>query len=125
MTSPMIAPIIVFLADSTLDLSPPESIHWTPPQIKKRTAMMIAMMIRKVTTLLTIGPNWLPWRLQMLPNPLGQGSTGMFPWANAGRAKASVASDPLRRLVIFFICLIYVRIFFGGLSIVKIVNLRD
>ncbi len=42
MTNPTIAAIIVFLALSTLALSPPESIHRIPPQIRKKRAINTA-----------------------------------------------------------------------------------
>ena len=121
MTSPIIEPIIVSLADSTLDLSPPESIHLIPPQIKRNTAITIAAMIRKVIMLLIIAPKESGFTLQSLlppPNPCGQGF--IVPWANAGSAAVSVNSDPLRRLTIVFIYLIHSKTLSDRLSIVNL-----
>ena len=53
-TRPMIAAMIVFRADSTAALSPPEKIHLSPPQIRKMRATITAItkritMIPKIT----------------------------------------------------------------------------
>lgn len=111
--------MIVPLADSTLDLSPPESIHLIPPQTRNMTAITMAPIIRMVMMLLTIAPKSLPWVLHILPpSPVGQGFI-VPPCANAGRAGISVASDPVVRPKSFFIYLIYSRIFIIDLSRVK------
>ena len=61
---PIMDAIIVFRADSTLDLSPPEVIHLIPPQIRKNKAMSAAAIKRIVTTDEITGPILFAFKLQ-------------------------------------------------------------
>ena len=49
-TKPIIAAIIVFRADSTAVLSPPEKIHFKPPQIRKIKATITEITKRIIIT---------------------------------------------------------------------------
>ena len=62
--SPMIEAIIVFRADSTLALSPPEVIHLIPPKIRKNKAINAAAIKKIVTTDEITGPILFALRLQ-------------------------------------------------------------
>ena len=64
--SPTMAAIIVLRADSTFALSPPESIHLIPPQIRKINAKTIAMIIIHVKRK---GSELCGVRRQREPNP--------------------------------------------------------
>ena len=100
-TKPTMPPIIVLLADSTFALSPPDMIHFMPPQTRKRTAMITAITTRTVITLLTTLPKSPELILQiLLVNPDGQGLTLV---ANAGSANVSEAISPVVVVISFFI----------------------
>lgn len=87
----MIDAMIVFRADSTFDLSPPEVIHLIPPQIRKNKAINAAAIKRMVTTDEITEPILFAVREQRTlkfvppPEPFGHGLTGTC--ANAGKAR--------------------------------------
>jgi len=75
-TRPTTAATIVFLAASTLVLSPPDRIHLIPPQIKNPNAIRTASMKRRVITFPTTFPKLLDVSLQRpAKSPVGQVST--------------------------------------------------
>jgi len=75
-TSPMIEAIIVFRAASTPPLSPPESIHLIPPQMRKNTAIRTAIASKRLKTFPIYFPKLAALILQSALNvPSGQTST--------------------------------------------------
>lgn len=114
-TRPMIDAIIVFRADSTFDLSPPEVIHLIPPTIRKKRAINAAAISRIVTTAETTDPILFAVRVQSTlkfvppPEPFGHGLIGTC--ANAGRARlkyvATEAAVPVSVAIVFFMSCLY------------------
>ena len=83
---PMIDAMMVFLALSTFDLSPPEVIQRIPPQIKKNRAIKAAAMRRIVITAERTGPILFAFKLHnpLKPDCVGHGL--ILICAKAGRA---------------------------------------
>jgi hypothetical protein len=124
-TRPIMDAMIVFRADSTFDLSPPEVIHLIPPQIRKNNAIKAAAIKRMVTTDEITDPMLLAVSVQRTlkfvppPEPFGHGLTGT--WAKAGKARLkNVAIDAAVPVIVaksFFMSCIDNRILFLYLSI--------
>ena len=94
---PMTAAIIVFLADSTAALSPPEIIHFTPPRIRKIKEAIIPITIKPlITNLITFPIVTVPGLKELL------GSI-FITWAAAGRAVISEMYAAVEKEINFFI----------------------
>ncbi len=83
---PIIAATIIFLADSSLALSPPDVIHLIPPYMRKKSAAITATINKIVMEFRTILFTLFKLKPQRLKNPLSSLGQGLIDAAKAGRA---------------------------------------